>query len=480
MIASGWFALVQDAGEHSFSHLLGVLVALIIATKLFGGIAQRLGQPSVLGELIAGVILGGSVLGLLDPADPVIAAFAEIGVLVLLFQIGLHTDLKGLIKVGTNATVVASIGVAVPFALGFFVTRALGIDTVPALVAGAALTATSVGISARVLSDLGRLQTAEGQIVLGAAVLDDIIGLVILSVVAGIVAGGAVTVGSVAWITVVALGFVVVALVVGRIAIPPLFAIVGMGAAAGTLGLLALAFAFTLAWLADAAGSALIIGAFAAGLILHPTPQVKEVEKAVTTLGHLFVPIFFASVGAAVDLGALADSRSLLVGGLLIVVGVFGKVIAGFGPWWFRGHKTLIGVAMVPRGEVGLIFAQMGLTTGAIGADLFGAIMLMVLVTTLLTPPLLGRIARRVPAAVTDLPGQGGIDDLVAGTMQHHHAGDASDGRVLSGPVAEARPADGLTDSERAALEAQRRIEARLARMAEERAARDPKSQGDS
>jgi Kef-type K+ transport system membrane component KefB len=481
VIAPGWFALLQDAGgEHSFSHLLGVLVALIIATKLLGGIAQRFGQPSVLGELIAGIILGGSVLGLLDPADPVIAALAEIGVLILLFQIGLHTDLKGLIKVGPTATMVASVGVAVPFALGFFVSQSFGIETVPALVVGAALTATSVGISARVLSDLGRLGSAEGQIVLGAAVLDDIIGLVILSVVAGIVGGAAVTVGSVAWITVVALGFVVVAIVVGRVAIPPIFAIVGMGAAEGTLGLLALAFAFTMAWLADAAGSALIIGAFAAGLILHPTPQVKEVEKAVTTLGHLFVPIFFASVGAAVDLRALADSRSLLVGGALIAVGVFGKVIAGYAPWWFRGHKTLIGVAMVPRGEVGLIFAQMGLATGALGPELFGAIMLMVLVTTLLTPPLLGRLARGSATAPTDEPGQGGIDDLVAGTMQHHRDEEASGGRVLTGPVAGVRPADGLTDSDRAALEAQRRIEARLARLAEERAARESKTPDES
>ena len=474
-MSPGWFAFAQDAGEHSFSHLLGVLVALIIATKLLGGLAQRFGQPSVLGELIAGVILGGSVLGLLDPTDPAIAAFAEIGVLVLLFQIGLHTDLKGLIKVGTNATVVACVGVALPFGLGFFVARWLGIETVPALVTGAALTATSVGISARVLSDLGRLQSAEGQIVLGAAVLDDIIGLVILSVVAGIVGGAAVTVGSVTWITVVALGFVVLAIVVGRIAIPPIFAIIGLGAAEGTLGLIALAFAFTMAWLADAAGSALIIGAFAAGLILHPTPQVKEVEKAVTTLGHLFVPIFFASVGAAVDLSALADQRSLLVGGALIVVGVVGKMAAGFAPWWFRGNKTLIGMAMVPRGEVGLIFAQMGLATGAIGPDLFGAIMLMVLVTTLLTPPLLGRIARRVPSLVTDHPGEGGIDDLVAGTRQQRHEWEDEGGRVLTGPIAGAQAADGLTDSERATQEAQRRIEARLARLAEERAARESK-----
>jgi Kef-type K+ transport system membrane component KefB len=470
-----WLVFVQEPPAHSFTHLLGVLIALIIATKLLGGIAQRFGQPSVLGELVAGVILGGSLLGIVDPGDPVIAAFAEIGVLVLLFQIGLHTDLSGLIKVGASATMVALVGVAVPFALGFAVARGFGIDTVPALVVGAALTATSVGISARVLSDLGKLDSPEGQIVLGAAVLDDIVGLVILSVVAGIVGGGDVTVGSVAWITTVALGFVIVALIAGSIAIPPIFRVLGRSRVEGTLGLFALAFAFTLAWLADAAGSALIIGAFAAGLILHPTPQVKEVERAVTTLGHLFVPIFFASVGAAVDLRALGDPRALMIGGALIVVGVLGKVAAGWAPWWFRGRNLLIGVAMVPRGEVGLIFAQMGLTTGAIGADLFGAIMLMVLVTTLVTPPVLGRVAGAASLARgADQPGAGGIDDLVSGTMPTRRDRAVST-RIETlneddSPDLEDEPADGLTPSERAAIRAQQRIEARLAKLAAERA----------
>ena len=478
MMLTGWFMLAQEPEAHSFSALLGALIALILATRLLGGLAQRFGQPAVLGELIAGVLLGGSVLGLLDPTDPAIAAFSEIGVLVLLFQIGLHTDLGGLIKVGRTATMVASVGVAVPFLLGYFVARALGVDLVPALVAGAALTATSVGISARVLSDLGRLDSPEGQIVLGAAVLDDIIGLVILSVVAGIVGGAEVTVFSVGWITIVALGFVVVALLVGRIAIPPIFFFLGRSRTEGTLGLIALAFAFGLAWLADAAGSALIIGAFAAGLILHPTPQVKDIEKAVTTIGHLFVPIFFASVGAAVDLRALGDSRALLVGGALIVVGVLGKMAAGFAPWWFRGDRLLVGVAMVPRGEVGLIFAQMGLATGALGADLFGAIMLMVLVTTLVTPPLLSRVAAGPHhVAVRDRPGEGGIDDLVSGTRARTPARTPAaglDAPVLEGaittPDLEQQPADGLSPSERAALQAQQRIEARLARLAQERA----------
>lgn len=474
---AGWFALAAQGTEHSFTALLGVLIALIIATKLLGGLAQRFNQPSVLGELIAGVVLGGSVLGIVDPADPVIAVFAEIGVLVLLFQIGLHTDLKGLIKVGRTATMVALVGVALPFVFGFAVVRAFGIETVPALVVGAALTATSVGISARVLSDLGRLDSPEGQIVLGAAVLDDIVGLVILSVVAGIVSGGEMSVLSVGWIAFVALGFVVVALIAGSIAIPPIFRVLGRSKVEGTLGLFALAFAFTLAWLADAAGSALIIGAFAAGLILHPTPQVKEVERAVTTLGHLFVPIFFASVGAAVDLGALGDSRALLVGGALIVVGVLGKVAAGYAPWWFKGERLLIGVAMVPRGEVGLIFAQMGLATGAIRGDLFGAIMLMVLVTTLLTPPLLGRVAGTIGGrSGEDQPGAGGIDDLVSGTMQPRRRGDQSGEPVIVSqgvaPDLEAEPSDGLSPSERAALRAQQRIEARLAKLAQERGAK--------
>jgi Kef-type K+ transport system membrane component KefB len=411
------------AAESEIGALLGVLVALIIGTKLLGELAQRMGQPAVLGELVAGVLLGGSVLGILDPANPVIAALSEIGVLILLFQIGLHTDVRSLVSVGRAATIVALVGVALPFAGGYAAAVALGIEPIPALVCGAALTATSVGISARVLSDLGRLGSPDGQVVLGAAVLDDIVGLIILSVVTGVVGGESLTsltTLGVARTTIVAVGFVAVALVAGGFAIPPLFRLLSRVQIAGALGLFALAFAFVLGWLAQAAGSALIIGAFAAGLILHPTPQGKAIEHDTTTLGHFFVPIFFASVGAAVELNALGDGRALLVGATLIVVGILGKVAAGFAPWGFTGDRLLIGVAMVPRGEVGLIFAQMGLLSGAIGADLFGALMLLVLATTFVTPPVLGWLARRPgargPAGAVDRAGEGGIDDLVAGT----------------------------------------------------------------
>jgi Kef-type K+ transport system membrane component KefB len=414
--------------DHSFPQLLAVLVALLLSTKLLGVLAQRIGQPAVVGELIAGVLLGKSVFGLLDPTNPVIHSLAELGVLVLLFEIGLHTDLKSLMKVGNEAIVVAIVGVALPFGFGYYAATALGLATIPSIVAGAALTATSIGISARTLSDLGQLKSPEGQIVLGAAVLDDIVGLVILSVVSGLVGGTALSLGGIALTSAIAIGFVIAAVVLGGLLVPPVFRAIASIEQSGTLGVVGLAFAFFLAWLAASAGSATIIGAFSAGLILHGTPQRLAIEKATTQLGHFFVPIFFASVGAAVELGALADAKVLAIGGALIAVGVIGKLAAGYSPVWFKGNKSLIGVAMIPRGEVGLIFAQMGLHSGALTPHLYSAIAMMVLVTTFITPPLLAWIVRSKAASTPgDRPGEGGIDDLVAGaaTGEYHLRSDA-------------------------------------------------------
>ena len=413
-------------GVDPITALLGALVAIFVATKLLGEIAQRLGQPAVLGELIAGVLLGGSVLRVVDPSNPVLGALAEIGVIVLLFETGLHTELRSLLSVGSEATTVALAGVALPFALGYAAALAFGLGHVAALVAAAALCATSVGISARVLSDLGCLDSPEGRVVLGAAVLDDIVGLVILAVVADVVSGTSIGVLHVTKISAVAILFFAAAIVIGMRIMPPAFGVIDRIKSAGALGVFGLAFAFALAVLAKLVGSALIIGAFAAGLVLFVVPQKQEIERSTTTIGHFFVPIFFATVGAAVDLRALGNARSLGIGAALIACGVVGKVVAGYVPVWFRGRKLLVGTAMVPRGEVGLIFAQMGLSTGAIDAGLFGAIMLMVLVTTLITPPALGRVVRlttttgtfHAPVPAEDRPGDGGIDDLVAGASQ--------------------------------------------------------------
>lgn len=410
------FPFLVAAADGAFDTVLLALVATIVATKVLGELAQRIGQPAVLGELLAGVVLGGSALAVLDPTQPVLHAFAELGVLILLFEIGLHTDLRALARVGSTAMTVGLVGVAVPFGAGIAVARLLGLGLMPSIVAGAALTATSIGISARVLSDLGQLKTPEGQVVIGAAVLDDVVGLVILSVVASLVAGAELSLGGVLRTGAPAIGFVVIAVALGSVAIPPFFRLVENVRVTGALGVIALAFALGLAWLAARSGSAMIIGAFAAGLILHPTPQRAEIERSATQLGYFFVPIFFASVGAAVELKALASREALLVGSALIAVGVLGKIVAGFAPWWFRGNKLLVGIAMVPRGEVGLIFAQMGLAAGVLTAAHFGALMLMVVVTTFMTPPLLGLIVARRAADDDSAPDQSGIDDLVVGS----------------------------------------------------------------
>ncbi len=401
------------AAESSVAHLLAALAAIFVATKALGEVAQRFRQPAVLGELIAGVLLGGSVLGIVDASSPVLSAMSEIGIILLLFEIGLETDVRSLIKVGGVAATVACAGVVLPFGAGYMGASLFGLGRVPALVCGAALCATSVGISARVLSELGMLDTSEGRVVLGAAVIDDIIGLVILAVVAGIVDGGSVSLPRIARISGVAVGFVVAAVVVGARVAPPVFRAAQKVRAAGALGLVAIAFAFFLAWTAHLAGSAMIIGAFAAGVVLHDLPQRGGVQQSTTRIGQFFVPIFFASVGAAVDLPALFEGSALQVGAILIVIGIVGKVLAGYVPWWFKGDKLLVGVAMVPRGEVGLIFAQMGLASGGIDHGLFGAIMLMVLVTTFITPPALGR-----RAAGRDAQGSQGIDELVAGSFR--------------------------------------------------------------
>jgi Kef-type K+ transport system membrane component KefB len=400
--------------EHlDIPQFLGLLVLILAAAKICGALAQLIGQPAVLGELVAGVILGN--LALVNPKNEVLHLLAELGIVILLFEIGLETDIRKLLKVGGAAIAVAVVGVALPFALGYAVCRMLGLENLVAVVAGASLTATSVGITARVLSDLNRLQEPESQIILGAAVIDDVIGLVILAVVAGLTEGHQVTLFGVAKTTAIAFGFLVGTLLVGRLVIPPLVRLVSRIDLPGTPTMLAVMVAFGLAWLASVAGSAPIIGAFAAGLLLRETPQAHEMERGVANLGHFFVPLFFVAVGAAVDLSMLnplepANRTTLVIGGLLIVAAVVGKFLAGHAPVWFRGNKNVIGVGMIPRGEVGLIFAQMGLNTGVFDAGIFSAVTLMVMVTTFMAPPLLKllfptRGPRQSPAE--------GIEDLV-------------------------------------------------------------------
>ena len=404
--------------EHlNVPQFVGLLVVMLGTAKVLGAVAQRIGQPAVLGELVAGVVLGRSVLGLVDPQTDVLHLFAELGVIILLFEIGLETNLRQLLHVGGAATVVALVGVALPFALGYAVCWALGFGTLVAVVAGATLTATSVGITARVLADLNRLHEPESHIILGAAVIDDVIGLVILAVVTSLTAGQTLTVLGVATTTAIAFGFLAGTLLMGGLIIPPLLRAVSRVDVPGTVTMLAIMVAFGLAWLASVAGSAMIIGAFAAGLLLRETPQAHEIERGVAHLGHFFVPLFFVTVGAAVDVGVLnplepGNRPTLVIGGLLILVAVVGKFLAGFAPVWFKGNKKVIGVGMIPRGEVGLIFAQTGLASGVFTASLFSAVTMMVLVTTFMAPPLLKYLLPSGPQTPPPRTPEG-IEDLV-------------------------------------------------------------------
>ncbi len=401
------------------AHFLELLIIMLAGAKICGALAKAVGQPTVLGELVAGVLLSSSVLGLVDPKVEVIHLFAELGIILLLFLIGLETDLRKLLKVGGTSAAVAAVGVILPFGLGYGVCHFLGLSSLASIVAGASLTATSVGITARVLTDLGRLQEPESQVILGAAIIDDIIGLIILTVVAGLGRGDEVTFASVSKISGIAFGFLLATLVIGSYLVPSVVKLLDKIDLPGSATILGVIFAFALAWLAESSGSAIIIGAFAAGVLLAKSPQSREIEHGVTELGNFFVPLFFVSVGAAVDVRVFdptdpANHQTLKVGSLLVVAAIVGKFAAGYAAPWFKGNKKVIGVGMIPRGEVGLIFAQTGLTIGVFDAKLFGAVTLMVMVTTFIAPPLLRKLFP--PRDLSWIPPQtDGIEELVTG-----------------------------------------------------------------
>ncbi|MEO8634925.1 MAG: cation:proton antiporter [Gemmatimonadales bacterium] len=406
--------LWASSGDTAVSNLLLVVAAMLAGAKLIGEVAERLGLPSVLGELLAGVLLGPSALAVIPAAGAagadMIRLLAELGVILLLFEVGLETDLREMRKVGTAALAVALVGVALPFLLGYLYWSgsshaAFGdagdVGSV-AIFVGATLTATSVGITARVLGDLGQMDTPEARIILGAAVLDDIVGLVILSVVSGLAAGGGVSLLGVTTTLAAAVGFLVAAVVLGNRIVPRVADRVSRMRARGVVVVLSIAFALALAALADRLGSALIIGGFAAGLILRTTRQAHIVEAQVQPVAAVLAPIFFVNVGAAADL-SLLDPRTpgagplLLVAAILTLLAIVGKVAAGWAAPWLSFRRLAVGVGMVPRGEVGLIFADIGRRAGILGPGTFSAVLLMVMATTFIAPLALKFIFARAP-----------------------------------------------------------------------------------
>ncbi len=410
------------------------ILIVLVAAKAAAEISERIGIPAVVGEIVAGVIVGPSVLGLVDHGDEVLVTLGEVGVILLLLEVGMEMDLGELGKVGKASLRVAVIGVVLPLVLGYLAMGAITDDGNVKLFVAAALTATSVGITARVFGDLRALATTEARLVLGAAVADDVIGLVVLTVVVRLVTEGGVSLTSVAGIVALAVAFLVVGGFVGLKLADPLFSWVDrVSRSTGTLVALGFAFALGFARLADAANLAPIVGAFVAGIALSRAKVAPRIQRELAPVGHLFIPVFFLQIGIDADVGAFFSLPVLVHAALLLVVAVVGKVASSLGAFGSRGDKALIGLGMLPRGEVGLIFATIGLTNGIIDDELYAALLLVVLVTTLMTPPLLkyryGRLRTEVtpagPPADTPPPAGGWL-----------RVADGEIGLVASPPVA--------------------------------------------
>lgn len=398
------------------------LAIILLAAKFGGDLAVRVHQPAVLGELLMGVVLGNvSLLGLhvFEPmaTNEFIDMFSRVGVIILLFEVGLESTVAQMLKVGVAALLVALLGIVTPFALGYGVARWLLPEQsiYVALFIAATLTATSVGITARVLKDLEKSQTPEARIILGAAVIDDVLGLVILAVVTGVIGaadqGGELALSDVALTLGKALGFLVGSLVLGLWLSPRLFRFASLLRARMVLLAFSLSVCFGLAWLADFIGLAPIVGAFAAGLILEEVhyEDLKDkehhtLESLIHPISYFLVPVFFVLMGMRTELQAFLAPGVLTLAGLLSVVAVAGKLVAGLGARGPGLNRLAIGVGMVPRGEVGLIFASIGsqLTVKGekvIDGNVFSAVVVMVILTTMVTPPVLKwSLARQAPA----------------------------------------------------------------------------------
>jgi Kef-type K+ transport system membrane component KefB len=412
-------------------HLLPILAALVlilVGAKLGGALFVRMKQSAVLGELLAGVVIGNlglvGIHGLDHLRDQeVIEVLAEIGVLFLLFEVGLQSDLARMTAVGASSFVVAVLGVLAPMVLGFGVTLAFfpHHSHLADWFVGATLCATSVGITARVLADLGKVESREGRIILGAAVIDDVLGLMALAVVAGIIqaADRARGFDALAVLAIVgkSIGFLLAALVIGRWLSARAFRLASRLEGEGLLLATALVFCFGLAWLAGRAGLAPIVGAFAAGLVLDEVhyrdlrardSRHRSIGELLEPLAGFLVPVFFVLMGMRVDLRAFARVDVLAFAAVLTLVAVIGKQACALGVLEKECDRVAVGLGMIPRGEVGLIFAGIGLTLSIAGErvvtpEIYSAVVMMVAITTLITPPLLTwrLAARRAPAPLS-------------------------------------------------------------------------------
>ncbi|MGH8015217.1 MAG: cation:proton antiporter [Candidatus Zixiibacteriota bacterium] len=394
--------------------VLVALVVILLAAKLGGDLFERVNQPAVLGELVLGIIIGNLHLLGLDIFEPfkhdiTLEILAELGVIILLFEVGLGTTVKEMLGVGLASFMVAVFGVTAPFFLGWgvslwFLPEA---STLVHIFIGATLTATSIGITARVLKDIGKFQTKEARIILGAAVIDDILGLIILAVVTGIISSAGsgtangVSSGAILWIIAKAILFVVGAIVVGGFVLPRYFRFGYKLKGTGVLLSFSLLICFLMAFLAGKIGLAPIVGAFAAGLIFEDVHFQNfrdrgeyQLEELIHPIAVFLVPVFFVRMGMRVDLTTFAQVNILGFAAVLTLAAIIGKQICALAIFEKGINRLAIGLGMIPRGEVGLIFAGIGaklMLEGepVIGVSTYSAVVIMIIVTTLVTPPAL-------------------------------------------------------------------------------------------
>jgi Kef-type K+ transport system membrane component KefB len=418
----------SGTGLHSdpIAPVLLALFTILVAAKIGGELFDRLSLPAVLGELIAGIVLGNLILinpgwSFFEPLRSmpvqenwalILDSLARIGVIILLFEVGLESTIQGMINVGKSAFLVAVAGVIAPFILGYAASWIFVKELPPELAAlapgfklsyihlfmGAVLCATSVGITARVFKDLGKLQIKEAQIILGAAVIDDVLGLMILSIVSGIVtaaeSGQRLEIGSILRLMGMAILFLGGSLTIGTFLVPRIMKQLAKLHTGGMMIVSALLFCFGMAYLANAAGLAPIVGAFAGGLLLEQVHfrefrEEIEIEHLIKPVSAFLVPIFFVLMGIQVRLETFARLPVLGVALGLTLAAIIGKQICGLGVLDRGLNRFGIGIGMIPRGEVGLIFASVGKSLKVIDDATFSAVVIMVMVTTLITPPLL-------------------------------------------------------------------------------------------
>ena len=365
------------------------MLIVFASAKILDELFERFHQPGIVGQILAGVVIGPSVLGWMAPND-FLTALAELGVMFLLFRVGLEVKASDLMKVGPIATWVAVLGVALPFVLGWGILRLWGEPQIESIFVGAAMVATSVGITAQVLAAKGLLQERASQIILAAAVIDDVLGLIILALVSSL-AKGKVNFLELALTATLAIGFTVIVVLWGtktmRRVVPHLLDRLRGGEAQFAMAMILL---FALSVLAVYAGVAAIIGAFLAGMVLAESVgrRVHDLAQGVT---ELLVPFFLAGIGLHFSLSALSTWSTVTLAGLILLAAMLSKFVGcGLGAYrlgWADASR--VGVGMIPRGEVGMVVAQIGQSLGVIGEHVYAVVVLMSVATTLVAPPLL-------------------------------------------------------------------------------------------